>query len=179
MTYCKTIPGMEINHHVVYVFNKHRNVIDVLDSKDWPRKSKTETTRSEFHAADIKEIVSLYYFLFLFCFVFCSFLFVSLTILFQQARRFVLVLQAVYGKEVYKKSGQNNWTTVSNVPHYFDQDTLARQGVNECGVYALKFADTFDGDKCVEQILNYDVCFLKTTIQPRKLFTVCVIFLCF
>jgi len=42
------------------------------------------------------------------------------------------------------------------VPHYFDRDNLARQGVNECGVYALKFADIFDGDKCVEQILHYD-----------------------
>jgi mannosyltransferase OCH1-like enzyme len=72
MHYCKTIPHTNVNHHVVYVFNKHRNVIDVLDSKDWPRQSKTETARSEFHAADIKEIVSLY---FVFSFILLCFLF--------------------------------------------------------------------------------------------------------
>jgi len=31
-------------------------MIDVLDSKDWPTRSSTETTRSEFHVADVKEI---------------------------------------------------------------------------------------------------------------------------
>jgi hypothetical protein len=39
-------------------------------------------------------------------------------------------MQAVYGKDVYKKSDQNNWNTVSNVPHFFDRENLARQGVN-------------------------------------------------
>jgi hypothetical protein len=73
LIYCKTIPDTNVNHHVVYVFNKHRNVIDVLDSKDWPRQSKTETTRSEFHAADIKEIVSLYFVFSSFYFLFCFF----------------------------------------------------------------------------------------------------------
>ena len=37
----------------------------------------------------------------------------------------------------------------------------AQQGLNECGVYSLKFACTFDGEKCVGGLQNYDVCSLE------------------
>jgi hypothetical protein len=55
MPYCKTMPGSQQKHHVLYVMNKYRATFDVLDSFDW--SSHKELSRSSFHAADVKEIV--------------------------------------------------------------------------------------------------------------------------
>lgn len=62
MPYCKTMPGSQQKHHVLYVLNKYRATFDVLDSFDW--SSHKELSRSSFHAADVKEIVCCIFFCF-------------------------------------------------------------------------------------------------------------------
>ena len=43
-------------HHVLYVTNKYRGAFDVLDPFDW--EANKGLSKSAFHAATIKEIVS-------------------------------------------------------------------------------------------------------------------------
>ena len=58
MPYCKQFPGNNDApyHHVLYVMNKYRGAFDVLDSFDWA--ANKGQSKSAFHAANIKEIVS-------------------------------------------------------------------------------------------------------------------------
>lgn len=68
-----------------------------------------------------------------------------------------MLLEAVYGKEEYLKSGQPvSWRKVAEKPFYVDVPT---QGYNECGFYAMKYASTYDGDRIVEHIDHQDVRF--------------------
>lgn len=60
----------------------------------------------------------------------------------------------MYGQSQYKASKQLNWRVIAKRPKFFQ---LPLQGPNGCGHYALKFAATYDGDKLVEDIQNYDV----------------------
>jgi hypothetical protein len=74
----------------------------------------------------------------------------------KQARRLTLVMEGVYGKQHYAKSGHPNWTNVSKKPNYVH---VPKQGFNQCGYYCLKFASSFDGDQVILDIANDDVCF--------------------
>ena len=80
-------------------------------------------------------------------------------------------MQAVYGKEACKKNNVLCQSEVADKPHYL---MPSQQGVNECGIYCLKFACTYDGDRCVEHIKNYDVCPCRLPsfcFMKRKIFS--------
>jgi hypothetical protein len=66
------------------------------------------------------------------------------------------MLEAFYGQEVYKKSNRPKWGKLAEIPIYLTSQT-PQQGFNECGVYSLKLASIFDGDKFVEHIDDFDV----------------------
>ena len=74
--------------------------------------------------------------------------------MFLHCRRFVLVMEGVYGKDAYARSGHPDWCEISAKPYYVD---CAHQGFNECGYYLLQNARTFDGDVFVEHIAHQDV----------------------
>ena len=65
--------------------------------------------------------------------------------------------EGLYGKEQYKASKQPNWATVAVRPRYVP---VPKQGPNECGYYALKFAEVYNGEDLAEDIHNEDVSFL-------------------
>ena len=86
-------------------------------------------------------------------------------------------MQAVYGKEACKNNNIPCWSEVADKPHYL---MSAQQGVNECGIYCLKFACMYDGDRCVEHIKNYDVCPCRLPsfcFMKRKIFSSYLFFL--
>ena len=58
-----------------------------------------------------------------------------------------LVMEGVYGKQVYAKSGHPNWRKVSEKPTF---KKLGKQGINQCGYYVMKYASSYDGDEFVE-----------------------------
>lgn len=66
-----------------------------------------------------------------------------------------MVMEAVYGKSAYDRSGNPDWNKVAVKPHFGE---CAKQGFNECGYYTLHFARTFNGEKFVEHIDSQDVC---------------------
>jgi hypothetical protein len=68
----------------------------------------------------------------------------------------VMVMEAVYEKETYAKSGHPDWTAKASKPNYV---VTPKQGFNECGYYVLQFARTFDGESFVEHIATQDVYF--------------------
>jgi hypothetical protein len=68
----------------------------------------------------------------------------------------ILVMEAIYGKEEYRKSGHPNWNTITNRPTY---KYVAKQGPNQCGFFCLKFSSAYDGIGFVEPIHDRDVCF--------------------
>ena len=68
-----------------------------------------------------------------------------------------LLMEGVYGKQVYAKSGHPNWKKVSEKPTF---QTVGKQGINQCGYYVMKYASSYDGDEFVESILTNDVCYI-------------------
>lgn len=75
-----------------------------------------------------------------------------------QARRFVLVMERIYGKQPYAKSGHPNWNVIAKKPTFLKK--VAKQGINQCGFYCMKHALTYDGERIVEDISDYDVCLI-------------------
>ena len=80
-----------------------------------------------------------------------------------------LVMEGVYGKQVYAKSGHPNWRKVSEKPTF---KKVGKQGINQCGYYVMKYASSYDGDGFAESILTNDVCYLF-----EKMFHFTVIFI--
>ena len=60
-----------------------------------------------------------------------------------------LLMEGVYGKQVYAKSGHPNWKKVSEKPTF---QTVGKQGINQCGYYVMKYASSYDGDGFTEKI---------------------------
>lgn len=78
-----------------------------------------------------------------------------------------LLMEHVYGKEEYKKSGHSSWGKVAEKPTYVD---VAEQGGNECGYFCLKFAYTLNGYELGEKIQNQDVCNFRKPIFNVAIF---------
>ncbi|XBI02007.1 hypothetical protein VPH35_130642 [Triticum aestivum] len=102
-------------HYSVYVVNRYRGSIDILDSLSY---DNMETSRSSFHG-DCQNIM----------------------------KRFVGLLEEVYGKAAYKASKQPNWVTIAKRPTFID---VPKQKNNDCGFFAVKFSSSYDGDEIVE-----------------------------
>jgi hypothetical protein len=71
-------------------------------------------------------------------------------------------MEAIYGKEEYRKSGHPNWNTITNSPTYKD---VAKQGPNQYGFFCLKFSSAYDDVGFVEPICDCDVCFQHFSIH--------------
>ena len=62
-------------------------------------------------------------------------------------KRFVRLLEEVYGKAAYKASKQPNWVTIAKRPTFIN---VPKQKSNDCGFFAVKFSSSYDGDEIVE-----------------------------
>ncbi|XBI50557.1 hypothetical protein VPH35_113942 [Triticum aestivum] len=102
-------------HYSVYVLNRYRGSIDILDSLSY---IDMEMSRTSFHG-DCQNII----------------------------KRFVGLLEEVYGKAAYKASKQPNWVTIAKRPTFID---VPKQKNNDCGFFAVKFCFSYDGDELVE-----------------------------
>ena len=69
--------------------------------------------------------------------------------LFLQISRLVQVMKVVYGDAQYNASKQPKWEVFSKKPTFVK---VPLQGMNECGHYTLKYAETYDGEKIIENI---------------------------
>lgn len=81
-----------------------------------------------------------------------------------QARRFVLLMERIYGKRPYAKSGHPNWNVIAKKPTF---RTVPKQGMNQCGFYCLKNASSYDGEKVVEDVADNDVCIILTDLSTE------------
>lgn len=72
-----------------------------------------------------------------------------------QMKRFVGLLEEVYGKAAYKASKQPNWVTIAKRPTFID---VPKQVNNDCGFFAVKFCSSYDGDEIVEDFGDVEVC---------------------
>ena len=70
-------------------------------------------------------------------------------------KRFVGLLEEVYGKAAYKASKQPNWVTIAKRPTFID---VPKQKSNDCGFFAVKFISSYDGDEIVEDFGDVEVC---------------------
>ena len=70
-------------------------------------------------------------------------------------KRFVGLLEEVYGKAAYKASKQPNWVTIAKRPTFID---VQKQKSNDCGFFAVKFSSSYDGDEIVEDFGDVEVC---------------------
>ncbi|XBH78948.1 hypothetical protein VPH35_105045 [Triticum aestivum] len=62
-------------------------------------------------------------------------------------KRFVGLLEEVYGKATYKASKQPNWVTIAKRPTFID---VPKQRSNDCGFFAVQLCSSYDGDKFFE-----------------------------
>jgi hypothetical protein len=79
-----------------------------------------------------------------------------LFVIFWQIKRFVGLLEEVYGKAAYKASKQPNWVNIAKRPTFID---VPKQNNNDCGFFAVKFCSSYDGDEFVEDFGDVKVCF--------------------
>ena len=77
-------------------------------------------------------------------------------------KRFVGLLEEVYGKAAYKASKQPNWVTIAKRPTFID---VPKQKSNDCGFFAVKFCSSYDGDEIVEDFGDVQVCFVLVPVS--------------
>ena len=70
-------------------------------------------------------------------------------------KRFVGLLEEVYGKAAYKASKQPNWVTIAKRPTFID---VPEQKSNDCGLFAVKFSSSYDDDEIVDDFGDVEVC---------------------
>ena len=77
-------------------------------------------------------------------------------------KRFVGLLEEVYGKAAYKVSKQPNWANIAKRPTFID---VPKQVNNDCGFFAVMFCSTYDGDELVEDFGDVEVCFVSSSFS--------------
>ena len=83
-------------------------------------------------------------------------------------KRFVGLLEEVYGKAAYKASKQPNWVTIAKRPTFID---VPKQKSNDCGFFAVKFSSSYDGDEIVEDFGDVEVCFVLILVSSSLHFS--------
>ena len=64
------------------------------------------------------------------------------------------LLKAIYGEKMYKSRNLPDWVKLAEKPSY---PVMPARGANECGIYVLRMAQLYDGQRLVEKILKSDV----------------------
>jgi len=88
-------------------------------------------------------------------------------------KRFVGLLEEVYGKAAYKASKQPNWVTIAKRPTFID---VPKQKSNDCGFFVVKFCSTYHGDELVDDFGDVMVCFVLVLVSSSFHFS-CVFLL--
>ena len=62
-------------------------------------------------------------------------------------------MKAVCGEKLYNSKKHPDWVKLAEKPYY---PVVAEQGTNECGIYALRLSQLYDGVHIVERIVKSD-----------------------
>ncbi|KAE8817303.1 hypothetical protein D1007_04991 [Hordeum vulgare] len=117
----------KVGHYIVYVLNRYHGSI-ILDSLPYSKKGISQT---RFHE-DCTHICSCHVLPF---------------------KRFVGLLEELYGKAEYKASNQPNWLFIGKRPSYVD---VPKQCANEYGFFCMKFCFTYDVDDLTKDFSDVD-----------------------